>query len=88
MSMVEKVRKLKELKLAVTEIENAITKIEDEIKAQMETQDVSEIIVDIFKIRWVPYTTTRIDTTALKSELPDIAARYTKSIESRRFSIT
>ena len=88
MDMVERVRKIKELKLAVAEIENAVTKIEDEIKAEMEAQNVSEIIADVFKIRWVPYTTTRIDTTALKTELPDIALRYTKTIESRRFSIT
>ena len=88
MNLAVKVHELKKLKLAVSEIEKAITEIEDFIKAEMTTKDVSEMVVDVFKISWTPYTTTRIDTAALKSELPDIAVRYTKTTESRRFSIT
>ena len=88
MNLAVKVHELKKLKLAVSEIEKDITEIEEFIKAEMTAKNVSEMIVDVFKISWTPYTTTRIDTTALKAELPDIAARYTKTTESRRFSIT
>ena len=88
MNLAVKVHELKKLKLAVSDMEKAITEIEAFIKAEMTAKDVSEMVVDVFKISWTPYTTTRIDTTALKSELPDIAARYTKTTESRRFSIT
>jgi predicted phage-related endonuclease len=33
-------------------------------------------------------TSDRIDTKALKAELPDIAKRYTKSSETMRFNFT
>ena len=88
MNLAVKVHELKKLKLAVLDMEKAITEIEQYIKAEMTAKGVSEMVVDVFKINWTPYTTTRIDTTALKAELPDIAARYTKTTENRRFSIT
>ena len=88
MDLTEKVHELKRLKHAVADMEKSITAIEDVIKAEMSAQDITEMIVDVFKIHWKPYTTTRIDTIALKAELPDIAARYTKTKESRRFTIT
>ena len=82
-----KVRELKELKLMAEELTNEITAIEDSIKAEMTAQDITEMIVDVFKIRWVPVTSSRLDTTALKRELPDIAARFTRETHSRRFSV-
>ena len=88
MNLTKKLHELKKLKLAAEDLQRSITVIEDEIKSEMAEQDVTEMVVDIFKIRWIPVSTTRIDTKALKDELPDIAARYSKTSESRRFSIT
>jgi len=88
MNLVAKVHELKKLKLAAAELDKQMTEIEDYIKAEMTAKDVSEMIVDVFKIRWMPYTTTRVDTVALKEELPDIAARYSKTTQSRRLSVT
>ena len=82
-----KVRELKELKLMAEELANEITAIEDTIKAEMTAQDATEMIVDVFKIRWTPVVSSRLDTTALKKELPDIAARFTRETHSRRFSV-
>ena len=86
-NLTAKIRELKELKMMAEELSAEITAIEDTIKAEMTAQDATEMVVDIFKIRWTPVTSSRVDTTALKKELPDIAARFTKKIESRRFSI-
>jgi len=88
MNLVAKVHELKKMKLAKAEMEKEITSIEDFIKAEMAAQSVDEMMVDVFKVRWTPYSTTRIDTTALKAELPDIAARYSKTTEVKRLSIT
>lgn len=88
MDLLSKIHELKKLKLDLSDLEKAITEIEDTIKKEMTDRDVSELVVDVFKIRWTPYTTTRVDTTALKAELPDIAARYAKTTESRRLVIT
>ena len=88
MDLLPKIHELKKLKLAASELDDEIKVIEDEIKGELTALDVSELVVDIFKIRWKPFTTTRIDVTALKEELPEIAARYSKTTESRRLSIT
>ena len=44
----------------------------------MTARDTEEMIVDIFKVRYTTVTSSRIDTTAIKKELPEIAERYTK----------
>ena len=87
MGMVTKLYKLKELKLEVAEREKSIAEIEDMVKAEMTERNVTEMVVDIFKVRWTPYSSTRVDTAALKAELPEIAARYSKTTEGRRFSV-
>jgi putative phage-type endonuclease len=38
-------------------------------------------------VTWKSYTSTRLDTKALKAEMPDVYERYAKTTESRRFSI-
>lgn len=81
------IRKLKKLKSKAEEIAAQIASIEDEIKAEMLERDVEEITVDVFKVRYTTVISNRVDTTAIKKELPDIATRYTKQTKSRRFSI-
>ena len=38
-----------------------------------------------WKITWKTVTSNRLDTTALKKALPDVAAQYTKTTTCRRF---
>ena len=40
-----------------------------------------------YKVTYKPITSTRIDTTALKRELPDVAARFSKASTVRRFMV-
>ena len=88
MNMTAKVHELKKMKLAKADLEKEITEIEDFIKGHMEEQGVDEMMVDVFKIRWAAHSTTRLDTKALKAELPDIATRYSKTTQVKRLSIT
>ena len=83
--MTNKVRELKELKAMADELAAEITAIEDSIKADMTAQDVEEITVDVYKVRYKTVKSSRIDTTALKKA--ELAARFTKETESRRFSV-
>jgi len=85
--MNSKVKELRELKRMAEELAAEITAIEDGIKAEMTARETEEIIGSDYKIRWTAYTSNRVDTTALKKELPDVAARYTKTTETRRFSV-
>ena len=38
-----------------------------------------------WKVTWKAVTSNRLDSTALKKELPDIAARFMKKTTARRF---
>lgn len=86
--LIRKVRELKELRQMADELAAEITSIEDELKAEMTAQNTEEMTVDCFKVRWKPVTSSRLDTTALKRELPEIAERYTRINESKRFTIS
>lgn len=85
--LTSKVRELKELKAMADELAAEIAAIEDEIKAEMTAKETDEMTVDIFKIRWTKVTSNRFDTTAFKKALPDLYGQYTKTVETRRFSI-
>jgi predicted phage-related endonuclease len=82
-----KVRQIKELQFLIDEATAEMETYKDEIKAEMTARNTEEIIADVFKVRWTTYASSRIDTTALKKELPDVAARYTKTTEARRFQV-
>ncbi|MDR1689544.1 MAG: hypothetical protein LBS21_13185 [Clostridiales bacterium] len=85
--LTKKVKELKELKLMADDLNAEITAIEDELKAELTARNTTEIIADVFKIRWTPVSSTRLDSTAIKKELPEVYARYSKTTETRRFSI-
>lgn len=79
-------RKLQEIKLQIKALEDQQAEIEKEIKAEF-TEDQEEIRTGKFLIRWTKVITNRLDSTALKKDLPDVYKKYTKAINSRRFSV-
>ena len=84
-SMEAKVKELMELKRMKEELEAEIAAAEDEIKAVMGQEEI--LLAGSYKVSWKVFTSSRIDTTALKKALPDVAAAYTKQTTARRFSI-
>ena len=82
-----KIKELKELKVMQEELQAEITAIEDSLKAEMKEQNVSEMHVGIFKIRWVDITTNRFDTKAFKATYQDLYNQFTKTIQSKRLNV-
>lgn len=82
-----KVRDLKELQAMIDELEAEAEAITDAIKAEMQARGVNEMQADVFTVRWKEVSSSRIDTSALKKELPEVAARYTKVTTAKRFTI-
>lgn len=80
-----KVTELQELLRMAEELEQEINAIQDEIKAHMGDSEL--LIAGPYKVTYSTVTTTRIDTTALKKALPDVAARFTRTTSSRRFTV-
>ena len=84
-NMESKVKELMELRRMKEEIEAEIAAAEDEIKGVMGEEET--LLAGAFKVSWKAFTSSRLDSTALKKALPEIAARFTKQTTARRFSI-
>ena len=82
-----KVRKLKELKTFADELATEITAIEDELKAEMTAQNVEEMTVDVFKLRYKAVTSNRFDSKAFQATHAELYAQYTKPTTYRRVSV-
>ena len=84
-NMEAKVHELMELKRMKEELEAEIAAAEDAIKAVMGDEEL--LTAGAYKVSWKTFTSSRVDTTALKKALPEVAAAYTKTTTGRRFSI-
>ena len=82
-----KARELRELKRMREELDGEIDAIEDEIKAHMTATDADTLTAGEYKITWKLVSSSRIDTAALKKYMPELAALYTKTTQSRRFCV-
>lgn len=82
-----KVKELRELKRMADELAGEIEALQDGIKAHMTEQNTDTLTGTDWKITWKEVTSNRLDSTALKKELPDIAARFMKVSTSRRFTL-
>ena len=81
MSINELEMKCQELRELQAETET----IKDAIKAHM--GDSETAYAGEYKITWKPVTTVRIDTTALKKAMPEVAQAFTRQTTARRFTL-
>ena len=84
-NLTPKITELMELKRMRDELDAEIQAAEDEIKQAMGDDDT--LLAGPFKVTWKAITSSRLDSTALKKALPEIAARFMKQTTTRRFSI-
>lgn len=84
-NMEPKVKELLELKRMKEELENEITALEDEIKNRMGEEET--LLAGAFKVTWTPYTTSRFDSARFKKDHAELAAAYTKTTTTRRFTV-
>lgn len=84
-NMESQIKELLELKRMREELDVEIAAAEDAIKAIM--GDEETLLAGAFKVSWKNFTSSRLDSTALKKALPEIAAQFTRQTTSRRFSI-
>lgn len=85
--MTSKVTELKELKAMREELDAEITAIEDAIKAEMTARDTEEMTCGTYKVRWTTIRSSRFDSTGFKKAMPDLYERFTKTTETRRFTV-
>lgn len=80
-----KARELRQLQALIEEAQAEAEAIKDAIKAAMGDSD--SIQAGEYRITWKAVTSSRIDTTALKKAMPDVAERFTRETTTRRFSV-
>lgn len=79
------IHEILDLKRMREELDATITALEDSVKAVMGDEEL--LTAGAYKVSWKTFTSSRVDTAALKKALPDIAAQFTKQTTARRFSI-
>ena len=84
-TMNEKVKELRELRRMQEELAVEIEAIQDELKGHMDRFGMDTLLGMDWRITWKAVTSNRLDSTALKKELPEIAARFMKQTTARRF---
>ena len=80
-----KCQELRELQRLIEEAQAEAESIKDAIKAHM--GDSETAYAGEYKITWKPVTAVRIDTTALKKAMPEVAQAFTRQTTTRRFSV-
>ena len=80
-----KIRELRQLQALIEEATAEAEAIKDTIKAAM--GDAEELRAGEYKITYKAVKASRIDTTALRKALPDVAERFTQITTTRRFCV-
>ena len=81
-----KARELRQLQALIEEAQAEAEAIKDALKAAM--GDSESVQAGEYRITWKAVTSSRIDTSALRKALPDVAERFTKETVTRRFMIS
>ncbi len=83
----EAIRTYKEYQRMLEDLESEMEAVKDTIKAELAAQGVDELTAGEYKVRYTAVKSTRFDTTAFRKAMPDLAAQFTRSVESKRFSV-
>ena len=80
-----KIRELRQLQQLIEEAQAEAEGIKDAIKAHMGASE--ELRAGEYKVTWKPVTASRLDAAALRAALPEVAARFTRTSLTRRFTV-
>ena len=86
-TLLNKVRKLKELEQQKKEIEKQIEQAQQEIKNEMSNKGTEEMTAGDYIIRWTSLVRNSFDSKSFKEKHPRLYNQFMKSSESKRFSI-
>ena len=83
-----KVTTLRDLQAQIESLTAEAESIKDELKMEMATRGEETLTGTGWKASWKVVESSRIDTKALKSAMPDVAARFTVTSRTSRFCLT
>jgi predicted phage-related endonuclease len=77
-----------EIKASMKQLEKRIETLKAELVDELVSRGVDTLNTGIYTIKWTPCSTTRIDSAALKKDLPCVFDKYVKESIAHRFKIT
>jgi len=83
--IITKVRELMELRRMAEELQTEIDALQEAVKSFMGSEET--MIAGAFKVSYKNVTSNRLDSAALKRDLPNVVALYTKQTTTRRFTV-
>ena len=83
--IIAKVQELMELRRMAEELQSEIDALQEAVKSFMGNEEA--MIAGAVKVSYKSVTSSRLDTTALKRDLPNVAALYTRQTTTRRFTV-
>ena len=86
--LISKLNDLAQLRRMADDLDAKITAIQDEIKAHMAAAQTDTLTAGAFRVVWKSVTSTRIDTAALRRELPEVWQEYGKTTTTKRFTVS
>lgn len=63
-----------------------VESLKDQLKERMTAAGVDSLAGSEHKATYKTVTSSRVDTAAIKRDMPEVAARYTKTTTNRRFT--
>lgn len=82
-----KITQIKELSRLIEEATAEVEALKDEIKAHMTAVETEELTAGVFKVRYTTVKSSRFDTAAFRKTHADLYEQYSRTTETRRFSI-
>ncbi|MBQ2990544.1 MAG: hypothetical protein IJD60_04555 [Clostridia bacterium] len=83
--IITKVQELMELRRMAEELQAEIDTLQEAVKNFMGSEEI--MIAGAFKVSYKSITSSRLGSAALKRDLPNVAALYTKQTTTRRFTV-
>lgn len=81
------VEALQELRRMQEELEAEIEAAQERIKMHMLVNGAETLTAGAWKVSYKAVTSSRFDSTAFRKAMPDLAARFTRSTTTRRFTV-
>lgn len=83
-----KVMELLELRRMADELTGEIAAVQGEIMTHMNLAGVDELTTDHYRVSWKVVKSARVDTAALRKAMPEIVQAFTRTQETRRFTVS
>ena len=77
----------REIQSQIKTLEEMADALKQQMIREMDARQVDKLNAGDYTIRWIAYQSSRLYTTKLRQELPEIANQYSKSAVSTRFSV-